>query len=671
MKIAQLPQVRRKQNIILAILLLALPLLVFAVYQVVELRSRASGDIEPKNIIVSDLTTSLITISWTTEKASIGSVVILENGVEKKTYKDSRDISSTRKKNTHYVQLTDLSPNTQYKFLITSDSKKYTSVGGKELSFKTAPMKEGLPVVNPAGGEIATASDSDVVVYVLLSDKSTYPVSSVLSSTKSWHLDLSSLLNISNKERVKLGEGTGLTILATDGRGKGATLTGTYSSLFDSSGILKSSHKIQLEEGKDIYASIPNQAKLAISVPDEGKCWYFDGICKETTENCSGSGRYLTKELCESANSDDPDDPYDPRENDPDPDKPYVPGIRPPSGNEGENPSDDIEFTNRQYRIIEHLRWTDLTNAPRFGVSGNTGASSIKVTNITDTGFTVIWVSEQKEEGSVKYGTSPTQLGSVAADSRDGFGAKSKNYLHNVNVSSLQPKTKYFYNVISGSDTYNNGGNGFSVETHSTIEGSGRVFSVAGELTGMPEHKEVILLGKIKDGDDTGSKGESSTISTIVGEDSSWILPVAEMREGDGSKYFEHTAGDTLLIDPYTTFNSAQQKVSMEGIDTKDVTIGLEESTSSDPIETESVPRLKDYGITGSAQYVVPSSNPQSSVPQQNSLTVESGEIPKTGLLDSFVGILLVSISLIGSGTVVFLSIRNKEKKDGKMVKGL
>ena len=671
MKIAQLPQVRRKQNIILAVLLLALPLLVFAVYQVVELRSRASGDIEPKNIIVSDLTTSLITISWTTEKASIGSVVILENGVEKKTYKDSRDISSTRKKNTHHVQLTDLSPNTQYKFLIKSDSKKYTSVGGNELSFKTAPMKEGLPVVNPAGGEIATASDSDVVVYVLLSDKSTYPVSSVLSSTKSWHLDLSSLLNISNKERVKLGEGTGLTILATDGRGKGATLTGTYSSLFDSSGILKSSHKIQLEEGKDVYASIPNQAKLAISVPDEGKCWYFDGICKETTENCSGSGRYLTKELCESANSDDSDDPYDPRVNDPDPDKPYVPGIRPPSSNKGENPIDDIEFTNREYRIVKHLKWVDLTGSSQSNSGGNTGASSVKVTNITDTGFTVIWVSKQKEEGTVKYGTSATQLNSVASDRRDGNVVKSKYYIHSVDVSGLQPKTKYYYNVISGSDIYNNGGNGFSVETHSTIARSSGVFTLVGELTGMPDHKEVILMAKIKDGDNTGSKGESSIISSVVGEDGGWSLPISQIRTADGINYFEYTSGDTLLVDPYTTFNSAQQKVSMEGIDTKDVAIGLEESTSSVPIETESVPRLKDYGITGSAQYVVPSSNPQSSVPQQNSPTVESGEIPKTGLLDSFVGILLVSISLIGSGTVVFLSIRNKEKKDGNMVKGL
>ena len=103
--------------------------------------------------------------------------------------------------------------------------------------FRTAPMSEKLPVVNPAGGQVSSASDDDVVVYLLLSDQSSFPVSSTLSSSKSWHLDLSSILSIADKERVKITDSTGITILAIDGRGRGAVLTGTYATLFDSAGI--------------------------------------------------------------------------------------------------------------------------------------------------------------------------------------------------------------------------------------------------------------------------------------------------------------------------------------------------------------------------------------------------------------------------------------------------
>ena len=67
MKIAQLPQIRRKKNVILIVLILALPLLVFATHKIIDMRSRASQDIDPKNVAISDITTSLITISWTTE----------------------------------------------------------------------------------------------------------------------------------------------------------------------------------------------------------------------------------------------------------------------------------------------------------------------------------------------------------------------------------------------------------------------------------------------------------------------------------------------------------------------------------------------------------------------------------------------------------------------------
>ena len=57
--------------------------------------------------------------------------------------------------------------------------------------------------------------------------------------------------------------------------------------------------------------------------------------------------------------------------------------------------------------------------------------------------------------------------------------------------------------------------------------------------------------------------------------------------------------------------------------------------SSVPPADKVNVGRLKDYGIVGSAQYVVPSSNPQSVSPETPQQPIYSGETPKTGALDS------------------------------------
>lgn len=671
MKVAYLPQVKRKKNIILIILALALPLLVFAVYQVVEWRSRASGNQAPKNVVVSSITRSQFVISWTTDDKANGSVVLLDDGERGKVYVDQR--GSSKRYYTHRVELSDLSPNTVYKFLIKSENKEYASSEGKELVFKT-PAHTPIPTPKLAYGKIDTTSKNDVLVYILLSDKSSYPVSTVLSSTNEWTVDLFPLLKILGMERIEVGDDTKLTVLATDGRGRGGVLEGSFSTLFHSTGALKETYVLGLDEGKDIYPYIPAEAKLAIGYPPaDGTCWYFDrGVCKETT-NCSVPKRYLTKELCESANLDDPYDP-DPRDPDPydpdprDPNDPYDPDSRDPNDPDNPDYPPDYEFTNRQYRIIYSLRWTDLvpTSQSEGGVS--TGAKSVRVVDISDTGFTVLWRTREKEEGYLKYGTSLGGLNNVASDRRDGELVRGEHYLHIVEVSKLQPETKYYFNVVSGKETYTNDGAGFTATTFKTIDKAGNFFSLIGELTGMPEHKEVILISHIKDGDNKGTKGTSTSVSSLVNEDGSWGITISNMRTEDGSDYFKHTVGDDLIIEPYTTFSSAQEKISMDGIDLKDIVIGLEEGDSPKSIKKVLAPRLQNYGITGSAQPLAPTSgSPESS---GNSDTY-SGETPNTGVLDSFWGVLLISVSLLGGGVVLYFSLRKKDKKSAKMKSSL
>src|SRR4030043_488844 len=71
--------------------------------------------------------------------------------------------------------------------------------------------------------------------------------------------------------------------------------------------------------------------------------------------------------------------------------------------------------------------------------------SQIKVTNITDTSFTVSWLTEDKSSGFVKYGTEQN-LSFTAADDRDQLSGRTDNFnTHHITLKNLKPATAYLF----------------------------------------------------------------------------------------------------------------------------------------------------------------------------------------------------------------------------------
>ena len=86
----------------MAILIIGLPLLLFAAYKVVQIVSKASGDTDPKNVVISNITTTMATISWTTDTKTYGTLILLENNQEKSEIRDAR---GSDRRYTHYVEV--------------------------------------------------------------------------------------------------------------------------------------------------------------------------------------------------------------------------------------------------------------------------------------------------------------------------------------------------------------------------------------------------------------------------------------------------------------------------------------------------------------------------------------------------------------------------------------
>ena len=548
MKIARIPN--KKKNLILIIaLVIGLPLITFAAYETVQYISNASADTKPQNILISNVTTSSITITWTTDSQTLGSVSLLEDGKEQTPVVDKR---GNTKRYTHYVELSSLEPNTTYDFLITSNTTKYASQDNTQFSFKTAPVSTDAPTPNPVVGSVSGVSGDDVIIFATLKDKSAYPVSATMPSGGNWIIDLSAQRKISDMSLVLSSESTNLVLVAVSGSNKGGTISGMYSELFDTDGKLNTAKTLSIASDSTLYSYFSSEAGLLASDTGTNE---ESGTDTNTNDNTS---------------TDDSN-----------------------SGSTSSNNSTSVKIEDggRVFRLVQDLNWVDMSTTSQTGWSY--GASTIEITNVTDTGFTVIWVSQTSEQGSVTYGTSTSSLSSQALDERDGVANKGSYFVHSVSISQLQPSTKYYFKVISGSTTYTNNGSYYTVTTFPTLSTPPTYVSVSGVVSNIPTSKEGIVIAYIKDMDNTGSSGTSIPISAVFDEDGKWIMSIADSRTSDGTAYFEYTSLDKMYFDVVsTTVKPETVSISMDGITSKTISLTL-----SDTSTTSSVERLSDYGV--------------------------------------------------------------------------
>lgn len=523
MKIARLPS-KRKNNVILWILVIGLPILVYASYQVVQLITKASGDTQPENLVISNLSTSSATISWVTEASVKGSVIPILGGNEKSPVVDKR---GNENRNTHYVELTSLEPNTKYDFKIVSGSDEYASLDNVTMSFKTAPITAGTPTPNPIHGTVSGSSGDDVIVYAMLKDKSVYPVSAVIPSGGNWITDLSAFRKISDYSLVLTENTTNLVLVSVGGPDKGAVLQGTYSSLFDSNGKLKSTNDFTIGSNSNLYAYFAAKSML---------------MAESTVP---------------------------------------TPSIEQPEEESEEEPTKESKF-----KIVMDLEWVDMVSGS--SVTAPTGVSSVQVTNLTDTGFTVLWVSAQKEAGSINYGTSSSSLSSEALDERDGATNRGTYYVHSVSVTMVQPETKYYFKVKSGGAEYSNI---FDVTTYATLSSPPPFESITGEVKNIPSTEELVVVGYITDKDGSGTTGSSNKISVLADDNGKWILSIADTRNTSGSSYFEYTSADEITFSLVSTVNSGSLIKTISSAKNTDVEITAGSGS------TGNVDILDNYGV--------------------------------------------------------------------------
>lgn len=102
--------------------------------------------------------------------------------------------------------------------------------------------------------------------------------------------------------------------------------------------------------------------------------------------------------------------------------------------------------------------------APR--ATPETSPQNIRITNVTDKTFTISFYTSERTIAFVKYGEDPKDLSKQASDDRDQLSGVVKDYnLHHITVRGLDPAKNYYYVLGTGSNTFDNEGQPYSIAT--------------------------------------------------------------------------------------------------------------------------------------------------------------------------------------------------------------
>ncbi len=186
--------------------------------------------------------------------------------------------------------------------------------------------------------------------------------------------------------------------------------------------------------------------------------------------------------------------------------------------------------------LIENFR-----NEPSKA-KGNPQPLSVQITNLSDTSFSLIWITSEPSIGSIIYGNSTNSINNLVLDDRDIEKSANAYLTHHVTVRNLNPQSDYFFSLISADKTFNNGEKPFSVKTAAKLDSNSLLEPAYGQvLTSHNEPAEgaIVIL----------TLPQSLPLSTIVKPSGNWLIPLNKALSEDLKPYIlEGTAVENILV---------------------------------------------------------------------------------------------------------------------------
>ena len=172
---------------------------------------------------------------------------------------------------------------------------------------------------------------------------------------------------------------------------------------------------------------------------------------------------------------------------------------------------------------------------------GTSTPKNVKISNRSSNGFTVSWTSDVTVTGYLKYKDDPTNLSSGAGDQRDQISGTVDQYTtHYVDVTGLSADKTYYFEIGSGSQTYNDGGKPYQIRT----------------APAAAAPAEDVISGKIVTATGTGVSGAivyaeitgAETLSALTKTDGTWRIALSNARNKNGDYVAYDKQKETVTI---------------------------------------------------------------------------------------------------------------------------
>lgn len=249
-----------------------------------------------------------------------------------------------------------------------------------------------------------------------------------------------------------------------------------------------------------------------------------------------------------------------------------------------------------------------------INASTNIEPQNVRISNITDSSFTVSYTTADKTIGVLNYGDKPT-LGQSGLDDRDQQSNNLTNYnLHNITVRSLSPNTKYYFAIISGKNNYMNNSSPFELITGQTIKDNPLEQNpLTGKVilpTGNSPAEGIIYL----------TTNGSQVISATLKSDGSFILPLNSLRDFALDSYFNinnNTVINLLAQGEELSSNILLSPTQINSVPTITLSNDYDFTTTTSPVASKSAD-IQSFPTFSSSEVLAKNQTPRILTPEKD-----------------------------------------------------
>jgi hypothetical protein len=170
----------------------------------------------------------------------------------------------------------------------------------------------------------------------------------------------------------------------------------------------------------------------------------------------------------------------------------------------------------------------------RLRASPEITPKNVRISNITDSSFTVSWASDKETQGFIRWGKD------TSLDKTKIIPSSSPSFTHSVSIDELSASTTYYFNINSDGEGFDNNGLAWKVKTGISLPEQPEADIISGQVVNQAQDpvKNALVYVQV---------GGSSLLSTTTSEEGTWAIPISTARTQALNSFIPINESTTLI----------------------------------------------------------------------------------------------------------------------------